>query len=314
MTKKVSYLIVTWNNADVIEECIDTLFRFSCVENEVIIVDNASSDDTCNVIRQKYGDSVHLIASQDNLGFSKGNNLALEHATGDYIFFVNPDVIFIEDIVTPMIRILEECPEVGIVSPRLLNQDRSYQVSTCNFPGVKKVFWDDLQFYRLLPPEKRKIYAQAQYRQADDRFVDWSYGAAHFCRYTDVMKLGGYPVGYFMYGEDTEFCMSMLRQLQLKNYYLGSAKLIHLGGYSEKQVVSSRKIVFGTNAGMFFVRKYYGKSSLLPYRIILFCAGFLKYIVYSIKCLFSNTIENRNSKNKWGTSWKTVVRYRGEQN
>ena len=314
MTKKVSYLIVTWNNADVIEECIDTLFKFSPVENEVIVVDNASTDDTCDVIRKRYGSKVLLIEPGENLGFSKGNNLALQHATGEYIFFVNPDVIFVEDIVSPMIRILDTHPEIGIVSPRLLNADLSYQVSTCNFPGIKKVFWDDLQFYRFLPREKRKIYAQAQYREEDDRLVDWSHGAAHFCRYADVAKVGGYPIGYFMYGEDTEFCMSILRQLQRKTYYLGSAKLIHLGGYSEKQVLNSKKIMYGTNAGMFFVNKYYGKHSLLPYRMVLFTAGFIKYIIYSIKCVLCNSQKNQNSKLKWGTSWKTVLRYRGEQN
>lgn len=314
MKTKVSHLIVTWNNADIITDCIDTLFQFSPVENEIIVVDNASSDGTCDVIRRRYGDRVILIESEENLGFSKGNNLAFGRATGEYIFFVNPDVVFIEDIITPMIRVLEEYPEVGIVSPRLLNQDGTYQVSTCNFPGCKKVFWDDLQFYRLLSREKRKHYAQAQYRGEDDRFVDWSYGAAHFCRYADVAKVGGYPTGYFMYGEDTELCMAFLDQLGLKNYYLGQAKLIHLGGYSEKQVLSSKKIVYGTNAGMFFVTKYYGKNRLLPYRIMLFTAGFIKYVLYSIKCLFSNSQKNLNSKLKWGTSWKTVLRYRGEQN
>lgn len=311
---KVSHLIVTWNNAEIITDCIDTLFQFSQVDNEVIVVDNASTDGTCDVIRSHYGDRVILVEAGGNLGFSKGNNLALSKATGDYVFFVNPDVVFIEDIITPMIRFLEEHPQVGIVSPRLLNRDGTYQVSTCNFPGCKKVFWDDLQFYRLLPREKWKRYAQAQYRGEDDRFVDWTYGAAHFCRREDVVKSGGYPIGYFMYGEDTEFCMQMKCKLGLKTYYLGQSRLIHLGGYSEKQVLKSKKVVYGTNAGMFFVTKYYGKNRLLPYRILLFTAGFTKYILYCIKGLFDKSQKTQNSKVKWGTSFKTVLRYRGEQN
>lgn len=313
-TPKVSHLIVTWNNADVITECIDTLFAFSPVENEVIIVDNASTDDTCAVIRQQFGDKVTLIEAGENLGFSKGNNLAFSKATGDYIFFVNPDVIFIEDIITPMIRVLEEHAEVGVVSPRLLNADGTYQVSTCNYPSPSKIFWDDMHFYKLLPLQQQKSRAQAQYRGEDARFVDWSYGAAHFCRHEDVKKLGGYPVGYFMYGEDTEFCMSFLHQLGLKNYYLGEVKLIHLGGYSEKQVLKSKKIIYGTNAAMYFVNKYYGKSRLCGYRVMLFVASFIKYLVASVKCLISRSQKNLNSKVKWGASWKTVLRYRGEQN
>lgn len=311
---KVSHLIVTWNNADIITDCIDTLFQFSPVDNEVIVVDNASSDATCDVIRNRYGEKVILIETGENLGFSQGNNVALSKATGEYIFFVNPDVIFIEDIITPMIRVLEEHPEVGVVSPRLLYKDGAYQVSTCNFPSAAKVFWDDMHFYKLLPLKAQKRRAQAQYRGEDDRFVDWSYGAAHFCRHADVVKIGGYPTGYFMYGEDTELCMSFLDRLGLKNYYLGQASLIHLGGYSEKQVLNSKKIVYGTNAAMYFVNKYYGQGSLLGYRVMLFVSSFIKYTVACVKCLVSKSQKNLNSKLKWGASWKTVLRYRGEQN
>lgn len=311
---KISHLIVTWNNEKIIADCIDTLFQYSPFDNEVIVVDNASTDGTCDVIRTRYGDRVKLIASEENLGFSKGTNVALEQATGNYVFIVNPDVIFVEDILTPMIQVLEEKPEVGIVSPRLIYKDGRYQVSSCNFPGCAKVFWDDLQFYRLLPKGKRKVYAQAQYHGTENRYVDWTYGAAHFCRYDDVVQVEGYPEGYFMYGEDTEFCMIMNRRMGLKNYYLGQAKLIHLGGYSENQVPNSRKIVYGTNAGMYFVKKYYGQQALLPYRVLLFTAAFLKYAAYSCMCFLKPTQARKNSKHKWGTSWRTVLHHRGEQN
>ena len=224
---KISFLIVTWNNADIIEECIDSLFAFSPWENEVIVVDNASSDNTCQVIREHFGDQVKLIDAGENLGFSKANNLALEHATGDYIFYTNPDVVFIEDIVTPMIRVLEQDPTIGVVSPMLLYRDLSYQVSTCNYPSVSKLVWDDMHLYKLLSKDQQAKYAQAQYREGGDRFVDWAYGAAQLCRTEDVRAVGGYPSEFFMYGEDSAFCMSMLDKLNKKVFYLGSAKLRH---------------------------------------------------------------------------------------
>lgn len=311
---KISHLIVTWNNEDIINDCLDTLFQFSPFDNEVIIVDNASSDNTCQVIRERYGEKVKLIASKENLGFSKGNNVALEHATGEYVFLVNPDVIFVEDIISPMVKILEEQPDIGIVSPRLIYQDGSYQVSCCNYPRASKIFWDDLHFYKLLPREKQKQYAQAQYHGTENRIVDWTYGAAHFCRRAQLMQLGGYPSGYFMYGEDTEFCMAFLQQLHLKNYYLGQAKLIHLGGYSEKQVVNSKKMIFGTNAAMYFVNKYYGKTSLVRYRLALGAASLIKYLVACIGSLLSKAQKYKNGKIKWGASLRTVLHYQGEQN
>lgn len=309
MTFNVSYIIVTWNNADIIGECIDSLFHYSPVHNEVIVVDNASTDGTCEFIRERYKSRVRLIEAGANLGFSKANNLGLTYAEGDYIFFVNPDVIFIEDIITPMIRVLTENKDIGIVSPCLVYKNLSYQISTCNFPSAGKVFWDEAHFYKLLSKSKKMIKAQAHYTGTEDRYVDWTYGAAHLCRAEEVKKVGGYPQYYFMYGEDTEFCMLFLKQLRKRTYYLGSSKLIHLGGYSEKQVVNSKKIIYGTKAAMFFVNKYYGKMALLRYRIILFAVAFIKYTVFSIKYFFSKNQRDNNGKAKQKACFKTVLRY-----
>lgn len=311
---KVSYIIVTWNNEKIIQECIDSLLKYSDLENEIIVVDNASQDGTCQLIKNLYGDKVKLIEPGENVGFSKANNIGLKIASGDYIFYVNPDVIFIENIVSPMKDFLDKNSDVGVVSPKLLYQDKTYQVSSCNFPSVKKVIWDDCHLFKLLPKNMKMKYAQAQYKGSENRYVDWTYGAAHMCRQDEVRKIGGYPEGYFMYGEDTEFCMSFLHQLNKKTYYLGDYSLIHIGGYSEKQVVNSKKIIYGTKAALYFTNKYYGKMNAVCYRIALSTVSFLKYLIYSVKSILNNTIANRNSKNKWYTSLCTLIKYSGEQN
>ncbi len=309
---KISHLIVTWNNEEIIANCIDTLLQYTPFDNEVIVVDNDSADNTCDLIRSRYGDKVKLIEAGENLGFSKANNVALAHATGDYIFFVNPDVVFVEDILTPMVKILETQSQVGIVSPRLIYPDGRYQISTCNFPNCSKVFWDDLQMYRLLPKKKWARFAQAQYHGTENRFVDWTYGAAHLCRHEEVKAIGGYPNTSFMYGEDTEICKLFDYALKKKTYYLGDYKLIHLGGYSEGQVVNSKKVVYVTTACMCFVSKYHGKAHLACYRVMLFLASLFKYLIFSIKALLTRSQIAKNKKQKWGTALKTVLRYRGE--
>ena len=205
-------------------------------------------------------------------------------------------------------------PTIGIVSPRLLYKDGSFQVSCCNYPSAKKIWWDDFHLYKLLPEKKVMKVAQAQYRGNENHFVDWTYGAAHLCRMEDIKAVGGYPEGYFMYGEDTEFCMYFQDKLNKKTYYLWSSKLIHLGGYSEKQVLNSKKIIYGTNAAMYFVKKYYGKGACRRYRIALGTASFLKMVIYTMKCKFSDNQHFRNEKTKWTASWKTVLHYEGSQN
>lgn len=305
----VSYVIVTWNNEGIIQQCLDSLTQYTPLECEVIVVDNDSRDNTCSLIRQRNQKNIILIEAGENLGFSRANNLGMKKATGKYIFFVNPDVIFIEDIITPMIKILEENSDIGIVSPRLVYEDLSYQVSSCNYPCAKKVFWDDFQLHKLLPEKLKKVLAQAQYKGNDNRYVDWTYGAAHLCRTNEVLVTGGYPTYYFMYGEDTEFCMLFLNQLKKKTYYLGTSRLIHLGGYSEKQVVSSKKIIYGTKAALFFVNKYYGKFALIRYRLALGSVSLVKWALYTAKTVFLKNQKNINSRIKWKTSFLTVINY-----
>lgn len=314
MRKKISYIIVTWNNEEIIEECLTSLLKYAAYETEVIVVDNDSKDATCEVIRNLGKNKIKIIETHANLGFSKANNVGIEYATGDYVFFVNPDVIFIEDIITPMVKMLDENSNIGVISPRLLYRDGTFQVSCCNFPSAKKVLWDDFHLCKLCSEEKKMKLAQAQYRGTKNHYVDWTYGAAHLCRMEDVKAVGGYPEGYFMYGEDTEFCMYFKDKLNKDTYYLWDSRLIHLGGYSEKKVLNSKKIVYGTNAAMYFVNKYYGSSACERYKIMLGLASFLKMVVYTIICKFSCNQHYKNEKTKWTASLKTIMHYEGTQN
>ena len=134
------------------------------------------------------------------------------------------------------------------------------------------------------------------------------------CRRQDVLAVNGYPETYFMYGEDTEFCMSMLQICGKKTLYLGSSQIIHLGGYSESKVLNSRKPTVVTKTGLYFVKKYRSAANLLTYKILLFCAAFMKHMIFSVKCLFSKQQKNLNGKTKWGATWKTILRWRGELN
>lgn len=309
MNNKVSYIIVTWNNQDIICDCIDSLLKYSNVDLEIIVVDNNSSDETCNVIKTSYK-CVNLIELTDNLGFSKANNIGLELATGRYTFFVNPDVIFIENIIVDMIRVLENNDQIGIVTPRLLYNDLTFQKSVSNFPSAKQVFWNELHFSVFLSNKLKKKYAQAYVNTKDCRYVDWAYGAALLCRTEEVKEIGGFPVEYFMYGEDTEFCMKFKKILHKKTFYVYDQCLIHLGGYSEAKVINSKKVVYGTNAAMSFVRKYQGKNALTRYKVMLMISSVLKYFAFLFLCFFSGKTKFKNKKIKMQATINAILNYR----
>lgn len=310
----VTVIVVTWNVEDIITDCLNSLFKYTDLNCEIIIVDNASSDNTCTIIKNQYRNKVKLIELRENLGFSKANNVALQQANGRYIFYMNPDVIFIEDILRKMIALLENCPNIGIVSPRLLNADKSLQISYSNFPSVKKALFDDFKLGIFLSNDLKMKYYQTKAHSNENRYVDWTYGAAHLCRHEDVKKINGYPDSYFMYGEDTEFCMIFLKQLSKQVYYAADFRLIHLGGYSEKQVLNSKKIIYGINASLYFIKKYCGNKKALLIRWLLLVNYLIKFFFMKIICVFFSTNKNINKKEKFKVASKTVLHYKNEIN
>ena len=94
---KLSIVIVNYNVKYFLGQCLNSVKRaIDNIDAEVFVVDNASSDGSCDMVREQFG-WVKLIASEVNLGFSKGNNLAMQQARGEYVLLLNPDTVVAED-------------------------------------------------------------------------------------------------------------------------------------------------------------------------------------------------------------------------
>lgn len=308
-----SIIIVTWNVEDIIEECLDSYLYFEKGNNEVIIVDNNSMDNTCKIIKEKYK-NVKLIELKENIGFSKANNVGLKHSNGEYIFFLNPDVIFIQEIIENMRKKLIENDNIGIISPKLLNVDKTLQISYCNFPSITKIIIDDFKLGIFLPKFLKKRYYQAKYHGKENRFVDWTHGAAHFCRKKDLDIIGWYPDTYFMYGEDTELCQAYTKKLDKKILYMADLQLVHIGGHSESKVINSKKIIYGTNASLYFIKKYSGNFKMYIAKILLTCINFFKYVVSKILYLVSSKTEYAYKVQKFKLAALTALKYTNQVN
>ena len=138
--RKVSVVIVNYNVRDLILESLRTLYKFNSSENlEVIVVDNNSADDSCQAIKTEYP-QVILLENNFNAGFPKGNNQGFELASGEYIFMLNPDTEFEDNAIDIMRDYLDQHTDVDLLAPKLLNSDRSFQLSAWRYPTVKSVF------------------------------------------------------------------------------------------------------------------------------------------------------------------------------
>ena len=122
----ISVVIVGWNAKHYLELCLKSLADAPPRRSmEVIVVDNASSDGSAEMIEARFP-QVKLIRSSENLGFSKGNNVAIRQCQGRYIALVNPDVIVFPGCLDALADFLDQNPKVGNVGPRVFNPDMTH--------------------------------------------------------------------------------------------------------------------------------------------------------------------------------------------
>lgn len=213
---KVSIIIVNFNGCRFTAECLETIRLYSKTSAEVIVVDNASTDDSRVELPVRFPE-VRFLWLPQNRGFGYANNRGAEKATGDILFFLNNDTLLTGDIIPVMSRMLNEDRSIGIAAPKLLNEDGSLQVSSGAFPSIAaewrtKLSVGNISAHALLQP-------------------DWVTGAAFFIRREVFQAIGGFDEEYFMYFEDVDLCKRVADQ-GLTIRYIPECSLIHLGGKS----------------------------------------------------------------------------------
>lgn len=238
----VSVLIVNYNGAAFIRGCLDSLLQSQCsFEYEVIVVDNDSSDDSVEVLRS-YKDQIILVESLENVGFSRGNNIASTYAKGEYYFLLNNDTIINQDTLQGLVTYLSDKPHVGAITPKLLHQDGSLQA-----PG--------------------SMFGQWKFKSDVPIKVSFIAGAAVLMKKSVYHEMGGLDSNLFFYNDDIDMC-KMLTKLKYEIHYVPTVSLIHIGGLSTK----FRKIgslIEGYRGGMYVCYKHYGPIIYALYRVIV---------------------------------------------
>lgn len=222
----LSIILVNWNTKQITLDCLDSVYRQTSQHSfEIIVVDNDSSDDSVEAIKDAYP-SAKLIESRVNLGFAKGNNVAIKQARGRYIVLLNTDTIVLDSALDAVVTYLDEHPQVGAATPRLVGRDGLTQFAAAKDPTLWG-YTNEYLFHRY--PD---LYNTSAYER--DMEVDIIPGACFFIRRQVIDTVGGLPEIYFMYVEDVEWCQQ-IRQAGWKIMYLAGPQVIHFGGESSKQ-------------------------------------------------------------------------------
>lgn len=229
-TYKLSVVITNYNNFEMLDDCLRTFHQFKpdCLF-EIIVVDNASTEGNVSKITSKY-ESVKLIQNEKNIGFSAANNLATKHASGEYLLFINNDIIFTSNVISPILKFISEKNEEVLVGIRLLFKDGSMQESNFQFTTLWNLFTENFFLYQIFPKSKyfNKYYLN-HLQIAQPVETDVVKGCFLFCSADSFIKLNGFDERFFFYAEEADFCYRFKLHIG-KVFYLPYLTIIHLGG------------------------------------------------------------------------------------
>ncbi len=254
---ETSIIIVSWNVRDALRACLSSL-PAGTPAVETIVVDAASTDGTPEMVRAEFP-SVKLIASSENLGYSKGNNLGLAEARGQYAFILNPDTELVGEALARLREHMAANPRVGVLGPQLILPDQSIQASRRRFPTFITALFESTWLQPLAPPGVMRAYYAADLPAGEATDVDWLVGAALFVRREAWEQAGLFDERFFMYSEELDW----QRRLQAAGWlvrYLPAAQVRHHVGSSSAQVPAATHIRFNTSKVRYF-RKYHGPAA-----------------------------------------------------
>ena len=289
---KTSVVIVNYNVRELILKCLETLYQFHPEEDlEVIVVDNNSADASCEAIKKAFP-QVILIESKENNGFSKGNNIGFQKATGEYIFMLNPDTEFSEDAIRFLTNYLDQHAHVALVAPKLLNTDGSRQNSVWRYPTLWTLFCEAnyLRFFL-----KKKEYADKDFTKPFE--AESFSGAAILFRREVLDKIGNLNESMFWI-EDVDFCYRA-NHAGLKCVYVPGTVITHHIGQSSKKnynISISNQVV----SKIKFFREYHAAGSVFIVKLISLYHAVLKLIVFSLLSPL-NVVYWRKAKAYWFT-------------
>jgi N-acetylglucosaminyl-diphospho-decaprenol L-rhamnosyltransferase len=208
-TPLVSAIILNFRSAKDTWACTEALQNQTIADKlEILIVDNASGDESVPWLRNRIGftkANVRLIENACNSGYGQGNELGVQHSHGTYILIINPDNRLEPTGLAELIALLEQDPSIGLVAPKLVHEDGTIRSSVRAFPH-----WSDLvikraglgKFFR----QKMDHYLQEHDTTTAPHDVDWIAGACFVMRKDVYETLGGFDPRFFLFFEDTDLC------------------------------------------------------------------------------------------------------------
>lgn len=282
---QLSVVILNYNVRYFLELCVKSvLASISDLDAEIIVVDNNSTDGSCEMLSDIFEDTVKVIKNSQNIGFSKAYNQAVNSCLGEYVCILNPDTIVAEDTFKKALVTMRDS-SIGAMGCRMIDGAGQFlPESKRNIPSpivaIKKILGKTAPYYSSL-------------LENQNGYIDILAGAFIIVPKNLYAQVGGFDEDYFMYGEDIDFSMKILKK-GFKNFYCADITIVHFKGESTMKNKSYAKRFYG--AMYLFYKKHYTNS---------FVWGAFVYLLINIlklKYLFFNANDSSKFLEKKETS------------
>jgi GT2 family glycosyltransferase len=303
----VSIIIVNWNTREILRECLCSVFAETHgVGFEVIVIDNASSDNSVEMVRDEFP-GVHLIANTKNVGFAAANNQGMAVACGRYMLLLNSDTIVLDRAIQKTIAFADVHPDTAVVGCRVLNPDRSLQNTCFMFPSILNWFLFSTYLYKLFP--RSRFFGRERmtwWLREDAREVDVVTGCFMLVRGSAIAEVGLMDDEFFMYAEETDWCYRF-KCGDWKNRFTPDAVIIHIGGASARKLSARRARITNASFTRYMFKHWSRPRAYLGMVMILFFYA-VRLLAVGPKQLLKPNERDRQLLKNHGTGFKDMLK------
>ncbi len=287
---ELSICIVNLNAADYLRGCLDSLPQAAGgLSYEIILVDNGSRDASLSILREEYP-QVQVIANPVNGGYTRPMNQALRAGRGRFLVQLNPDTVAHLGAFAALHAWMQDHPDTGILSPKMLNRDGSFQ-RQCRRSAARP--WDVLTYFsglwRLFPRSRTWGRYLMTYLPEDQPCeVEAVSGSCMFIRRALVEQIGYLDERYFAYQEDSDFCFRA-RQAGWKVIFLPAAQITHFGGQGGSGAQPYRAIYQWHRSYYLYYRRFLARDYFFLLNWLMYAAMGLKLA----SAMFANLLRRK---------------------
>jgi len=282
---RLTIIIVSYNSLNYLDDCLKSILKYyapASDKTEVIVVDNASTDGSAELVKNNYH-GVRLIVNSDNVGFSAANNIAVKESDSEYILLLNSDCEIFENAIESLISFMDSNDNAGVAGPKIINSDGSVQLSCRRFPSFFDAGMHSILEHIIPGNRFSRRYKLADINRDKPFEVDWVSGSCMILRRAALNEAGQLDENYFMYVEDIDLCYQMWKK-GWRVFYNPYAEILHHVGGSTHDGVTAASIRMQKSIFYFFWKNYRKSYRIIFLPVLPFFLG-LRILLTFIKNL-----------------------------